>query len=96
MVSCGFPVQCKELLDRYRGLANAIESAPAPKQHQAAEPATSAQSPSSNKANAKAEDVSPSGEDKPGSAIQDKNVVRRSLDSYSRNEERWFNPLKFR
>jgi hypothetical protein len=105
-----FAMQCKELLERHRGPVavptNSIQSAPAPKERQAAAPARSAdaeeQSPS-NKTHAKVEDVSPSGEATPVNknsepeAIKGQNVGRRNIEfSPSRNEEQWFNPLRFR
>jgi len=105
-----FAMQCKELLERYRGPVavptNSIQSAPAPKERQAAEPARSAdaEEPSpSKKTHAKVEDVSASGEATPGNknsepdAIKGKNVGRRNIEfSPSRTEEQWFNPLTFR
>jgi hypothetical protein len=105
-----FAMHCKELLERHRGPVavptNSIQPAPAPKERQAAEPARSAdaeeQSPS-NKTHAKVEDVSLSGEPTPVNknsepeAIKGQNVRRRNIElSPSRNEEQWFNPLRFR
>src|SRR6267378_3969907 len=88
-----FAMQCKELLERYRGPVavptNSIQSAPAPKERQAAEPARSAdaEEPSpSKKTHAKVEDVSASGEATPGNknsepdAIKGKNVGRRNIE----------------
>jgi hypothetical protein len=115
-----FPMQCQVLLERHRGSVapqdpvptNSIQSAPAQKEHQAAEPARplgdentglSREESHSNKANAKAKDISPSGEAKPGSEKTEPEVSKETEDairnmraSHTRDELKWFNPLTFR
>jgi hypothetical protein len=96
-----FPMQCKELLERHRGPVdsqlpvptNPREESTAPKERQAAEPAPAAdqitglnrEGSSTNETNAKVEDVSPSGETKPGKensepeAVKGKQVGKRNM-----------------
>jgi hypothetical protein len=100
-----FPMQCKELLERHRGPVdsqlpvptNRPESAAPPKERQAADPAPAAdqitglsrEGSSTNETNAKVEDVSPSGETKPGKensepeAVKGKKVGKRNMQSSS-------------
>jgi len=87
-----FPMQCQALLKPHRGLedfqvpvsTNPPETVAPPKERQAAEPAPSAdqiiglnrEGSFTNEANAKVEDVSPSGETKPGREKSEPEVVK--------------------
>jgi hypothetical protein len=86
-----FPMQCQAVLERQRGPVdsqlpvptNPPESAAPPNERQAAEPAPAAdlnglnrEGSSTNEANAKVEDVSPSGETKPGKENLEPEVVK--------------------
>jgi hypothetical protein len=96
---------------------NPPESAASPRERQAAEPAPAADQPtgvsvnrdgsSSTDANAKVEDISPSGEVKPGKespepeGAKGKRFGKRNMPSLHskpalRAEDQWFNPLTFR
>jgi hypothetical protein len=107
-----FPMQCQELLERYRGPVASQDPVPTnstpgsvPKERQAAEPARPVydekQSPS-KKSNATVEDVSPSGETMPGNQksepeAKEKTVGKRNMQSSdSGTGDLWFNPLTFR
>jgi hypothetical protein len=100
-----FPMQCQAFLEPHRGpedfqgpvSTNPPESAAPPKERQAAEPAPPAdqitglnrEGSSTNEANAKVEDVSPSGETKPGKessepvVVKGKKVGKRNIQSSS-------------
>jgi hypothetical protein len=118
-----FPMKCQALLERHRGPAhsqvpaptNPPESAAPPRERQAAEPAPAADEntglnrdgSSSTDANAKVEDVSPSGEFRPGQerpepeGAKGQRVGKRNMQSSHskpalRAEDQWFNPLTFR
>jgi hypothetical protein len=118
-----FPMQCQALLERHRGPldarvpvpTNPPESAAPPRERQAAEEAPAADEntglnrdeSSSTDANAKVEDVSPSGEVKPGKespepeGAKGKRVGKRNMQFSHpkpalRSEDQWFNPLTFR
>jgi hypothetical protein len=87
-----FPMQCQAFLEPHRGpvdsqgpvSTNPQESAATPKERQAAEPAPAAdkitglnrEGSPTNEANAKVEDVSPSGETKPGKESSEPEVVK--------------------
>jgi hypothetical protein len=87
-----FPMQCQAFLEPHRGpvdsqgpvSTNPQESAAPPKERQAAEPAPAAdkitglnrEGSPTNEANAKVEDVSPSGETKPGKESSEPEVVK--------------------
>jgi hypothetical protein len=87
-----FPMQCQAVLERHRGpedshvpvSTNPSESAAPPKERQAAEPAPSAdqitglnrEGSSTNEANAKVEDVSPSGKTEPSRENSEPEVVK--------------------
>jgi hypothetical protein len=85
-----FPMQCEAFLEPHRGPegfqlpvpTNPPESAAPPKERQAAEPAPAAaqilnrEGSSTNEANAKVKDFSPSGETKPGKENSEPDVVK--------------------
>jgi len=98
-----FPMQCQAFLEQHRGpedfqvlvSTNPPEKVAPPKERQAAEPAPSAdqitglnrEGSLTNEANAKVEDVSPSGETKPGrensepEVVKGRNVGKRNMHS---------------